>query len=461
MPFSYHPPTRTYCEICEKLSTSLKPIISTSIGKASEADNFPFHNWYNFVLGYTPKFPYYILEREKVTNNQFIVDPFMGSGTTLVCCKTIGIPSGGVEANNFFKFAADVKLFWNIDTNELRNVSKKIIGKIEEKFSSYKWPNSNIHPYLPFQKELINDPDLYAERHRPELLLGKYISNSPFVKLDIIKRVLENYSWKNEKLKNLFYLALSSIILPSSNVRYGPGFGVIKPRHDVDVLLIFKRKIDRMILDLENISRNENKTTPYFTYLGDSRILSKYFKRNSVDLMITSPPYPGDHEYTKNSRLELIFLKYAQSILEFREIKKRMLRASTTNVYKSDNEGELISNIKSISKVTSKIHARLKEDGASSGFEKLYTKLVREYFGGMYKVFTETLEVLKPGGKFILLVCDSHAFKMVHIETAKLLKKVGEKAGFQNPHIELWQHKNSTSHKYKLLENIITLEKPA
>jgi hypothetical protein len=38
--------------------------------------------------------------------------------------------------------------------------------------------------------------------------------------------------------------------------------------------------------------------------------------------------------------------------------------------------------------------------------------------------------------------------------------KVAEKAGFENCHIELWQFKNTTSHKYKLLENILTVQKP-
>lgn len=156
----------------------------------------------------------------------------------------------------------------------------------------------------------------------------------------------------------------------------------------------------------------------------------------------------------------MIFQGYASDLASFRTIKKRMIRGSTTNIYKDDNERELVKDISEIREVTDLIDARLKKDGATSGFEKLYTKLVWEYFGGMASTFSECYKVLKPGGKIALLVSDSHAFKMVHIQTAQLLKKVGEQAGFVNAEIILWQLKNSTSHKYQLRENILILQKP-
>ena len=75
----------------------------------------------------------------------------------------------------------------------------------------------------------------------------------------------------------------------------------------------------------------------------------------------------------------------------------------------------------------------------------------------MYSVFIEAKKVLKPGGRFSLLVSDSHAFKMVHICTAEILSEVAKLAGFDNSEIELWQLKTSTSHKYQLFENILTV----
>lgn len=458
MPFTYHPPTRTSCETCKDFSGELKPIISTKNGKASSADNFPFHNWFNFVLGYSPEFPNYVIKREGVDNRHFVVDPFMGSGTTLVCCKENKIKSAGIDANDFFQFAAETKLNWDVDIPKIRLARENLLSRIAACFNDFAWP-ADSGQSLFLNKKKRGDFKKYARENRPEMLPDKYISDAPFSKIHIIKKEICGFPRKkNSVAEKLFLLALAKITLPSSNVRYGPGFGIIPPREDADVLTLFRKQTDTMISDLSSISQNTRKTQSR-TYLGDARELSKILEPKSVDFMITSPPYPGDHEYTKHSKLELILLDHADDINKFRVIKKRMLRGSTTNIYKEDEEGELIKDIKSIQKITNEIDKRLKKDGATSGFEKLYTKLIWEYFGGMYKVFLEAHKVLRPGGKFMLLVSDSHAFKMVHIETAKLLGEVAKKAGFKKSHIELWQYKISTSHKYKLLENILTVQK--
>lgn len=461
MPFSYHPPTRNYCEICENLpEDNHDAIIDSKNGKASAAKNFPFHNWYNFVLGYTPQFPDYILSRENVNESSIIADPFMGSGTTLVACKNRGISSIGLEANEYFIDVANTKLDWDIDTNQFSATINDILQKCVHDIEMFNFPQ------LKFENEQFDflkkngrkNPDLYAKRYRPEMLTERYMSNKPFVKAHIISKII-NSKIKDIKLKNLFTLALSSILVKISNIYYGPGFGVKKhPIDDIDVLGIFNQKLKRMLDDLENV-KLDSRNIPAQVHCGDARQISNYFEENTIDLMITSPPYPGDHEYTKHTRIELIFNGYARTKQEFRSLKERMIRGSTTNIYKNDNEGNLISGISSIGKVVDLIDQRLISDGATSGFEKLYTKLVREYFGGMYKALKGIHKSLKPGGKIVLLVGDSHAFKMVHIQTANILSELGEQIGFKKYHIELWQDKISTSHKYYLRENILTLEK--
>lgn len=112
-----------------------------------------------------------------------------------------------------------------------------------------------------------------------------------------------------------------------------------------------------------------------------------------------------------------------------------MIRGSTTNIYKEDHERALVEDIAEIRQITDLIDARLKSDGATSGFEKLYTKLIWEYFGGMAATLRECYRVLRPGGKISLLVSDSHAFKMVHIQTAELLRIVGERLGYVNAEV--------------------------
>jgi DNA modification methylase len=465
MPFKFNPPTRTICSVCDVLHTrdASAPVIDSHNGKASSANNFPFHNWYNFVLGYSPEFPDYMIRREGMTEANNILDPFMGSGTTLVCCKSLGIPSEGIDANDFMVEAARVKLNWNVNLAEVRRYREIVLSKIEKAFANYEWSEEaraatfigQLH--LPSHEEGKPSYRAIVEQRRPEMLLPKYISDKPLAKVYLIHDCIEDLV-EEGPVKKLLDLALSSIILAISNVRYGPGFGIIKPIDDKDVLGIFASKLDRMIADLSSASDNQKKTKS-LVVLGDSRALADSFDPDSADLMITSPPYPGDHEYTKHTRLELIFRGYATNIPEFRTIKRRMLRGSTTNLYNDDFDREPVQDMESIRDVTNLIQERLEHDGATSGFEKLYTKLVWEYFGGMYKTLSQCRRVLRPGGKIALLVSDSHAFKMVHIQTASILKEIGERAGYINPEIVLWQLKSTTSHKYELRENVLILQK--
>jgi DNA modification methylase len=460
MAFTYHPPTRSDCSVCTNLlADNAKPLINNGKGKASSANGFSIHNWYNFVLGYSPEFPDYFLTKESVTSSDLVIDPFMGAGTTLVCCKYRGIPSKGIDANDFFVDAAQTKLFWHLNTVALKNYRNQLLECVFDLSNRFNWnEGDNVS-----QPSFWHSPDkqsyrAYVQKLRPHMLPEKYISDKPFAKLkmldDAIQRIVTGYHEKN-----FFDLALYSILLPVSNVRYGPGFGVVKPREDVDVFQIFSSKLNRMILDLEHLTENQ-RITPSDVVLGDTRNLSCFFAPESASLMITSPPYPGDHEYTKHTRLELVFKGKASNLDDFKTIKRRMLQASTTNIYRDLDDSDTVREIISIKSVTDLIHERLIHDGASSGFEKLYTKVVWQYFGGMCKSLKEIYIVLKPKGKIALLVSDSHAFKMVHIQTAEILKEVGLRLGFVNPEIILWQLKTSTSHKYYLRENVLVLQKP-
>ena len=152
-------------------------------------------------------------------------------------------------------------------------------------------------------------------------------------------------------------------------------------------------------------------------------------------------------------------MNYVQDMKDFRRIKQRLMRSATTNIYRADDEAQYVRDIEDIRIATDLIACRLKASNATSGFEKLYTKLVWEYFGGMYLNLLGVHQTLKKGGKIYLLVSDSHAFKMVHIETAKILAEIGLKIGFSNAEIGLWQDKISTSHKYHIPENILVLTK--
>ncbi len=354
-------------------------------------------------------------------------------------------------------------MFWSLNTGKLKKHQDELLELIFSISNGFAWEEPSNELASGVQSSLWSEagkPSFhpFAKQLRPNMLVEKYISDKPFAKAKIIEEAINKVIADSDE-KELFNLALASILVPISNVRYGPGFGVVQPKDDADVFRIFSSKVGRIIRDLECLTESQ-KATPATVVLGDTRQLTHFFGESTASMMITSPPYPGDHEYTKYTRLELAFQCKANNINDFRTIKRRMLQASTTNIYRDLDDSITVIDLESIKLVTDLIKERLEHDKATSGFEKLYTKLVWQYFGGMYKTLKECLRVLKPRAKIALLVSDSHAFKMVHIQTAEILKEIGMNLGYINPEIILWQLKTSTSHKYYLRENILIMQKP-
>lgn len=77
------------------------------------------HEWYRFVLSYPLHLVREYLERFGVGDGQRVLDPFSGTGTTVVECKTLGIQGVGVEANPVAHFAGQVKTDWTPDPDAL------------------------------------------------------------------------------------------------------------------------------------------------------------------------------------------------------------------------------------------------------------------------------------------------------------------------------------------------------
>src|SRR5437016_7447771 len=90
------------------------------------AEDFAVHDWYRFVLSYPPHLVRDYLTRLGAGSGTNVLDPFCGTGTTLVECKKLGIPSVVIEANAMLCVASRVKLGWDVSPDDLLRHSEKI-----------------------------------------------------------------------------------------------------------------------------------------------------------------------------------------------------------------------------------------------------------------------------------------------------------------------------------------------
>ena len=81
--------------------------------------NGEIHGWYNFVLGFSDTLVAQIMDRLSVAPNKLVLDPFCGTGTTLVESMKRGIPSIGIDSSPFSCFVSRVKTNKSLKSEKL------------------------------------------------------------------------------------------------------------------------------------------------------------------------------------------------------------------------------------------------------------------------------------------------------------------------------------------------------
>jgi hypothetical protein len=162
--------------------------------------------------------------------------------------------------------------------------------------------------------------------------------------------------------------------------------------------------------------------------------LSFILEPKSVDAVITSPPYPNEKDYTRTTRLESVLLGFIHTKQDLRSLKKNLVRSNTRSVYKSDRDDLLVAAHSEIQRIANAIESRRIELGKTSGFERLYGRVTKLYFGGMARHLAELRTVLRPGARLAYVVGDQASYAsylQVMIRTGQLLAEIAESLGYE------------------------------
>ena len=176
--------------------------------------------------------------------------------------------------------------------------------------------------------------------------------------------------------------------------------------------------------------------------------------------MITSPLYPNEKDYTRSTRLESVLLGLLNTRHDVRTLKEHLLRSNSRNVFAGDDDDKYIADIPTIRQIAEEIETQRVKLGKTSGFERLYHRVTRLYFGGMYRHFAALFPKLRPGARCAYVVGDQMSFFRVHIRTAHLLADVAHKVGYTVEGIELWRTRRSTVTGNDLAEYVLILRRP-
>jgi len=408
-----------------------------------------FHDWYRFVLSYPPQLVRKYIEEFNLTEDDLLLDPFCGTGTTLVEAKLQNIPSVGMEANQFAHFVSSVKIDWQIDAVALMDIAMLIKDLALEELANQSLSDEVTDGDLP----ITNLRRLTSEKEK--LILKNSISPLPLHKslvlLDEIKR------YENTAFYKYLLLAFShSLVYKISNLRFGPEVGIGKLKKDAVVVKAWFEKIVQICLDIQT-SKGKDSVGAKAVFF-DSRNGMHSLGKNKVSAVITSPPYPNEKDYTRTTRLESVILGFINTKDELRALKKTLLRSNTKGVYKGDNDDEYVKDFFQISSIATQIEDKRIALGKTSGFERLYPKVTKLYFGGIARHLQELKLVLKPNAQLAYVVGDQASYLQVMIPTGKIIADIAQSLGYELVRIDLFRTRFSTATKSNLNEEVVILK---
>ncbi len=397
-----------------------------------------FHDWYRFVLSFPPHLVRDYLNRLSFSKKDLILDPFCGTGTTLVEAKKNDIASIGIEATAVAALATKAKTTWIKDFKRFESTGLDIAHRASDDYDG------------------LTQDLLKLEPQSEKLLLKNSISPVPLHKCLLLLRHIEEVS--DLDVRNALLVALAhTAVFCASNLKFGPEVGVRrKKKEDAAVFDHFARRVRLMADDLRSVANVSE--TPASVYNNDSTRINGELRHQSISGVITSPPYPNEKDYTRTTRLESVLLGLISSKQELRRLKHGLLRSNTRNVYVNDRDDELIPEGSSVDRIAREIERRRVDLNKTSGFERLYHRVTRLYFGGMKRHFLQLQQYLKPGARLAYVVGDQASYLQVMIRTGELLAEIAHEAGYEILDLELFRTRISTATGDQLREEVLLLQ---
>ena len=267
----------------------------------------PIHRWVPWIAGFSKEFVQSGIERH-LKKKGTVLDPFAGVGTTLIEANLAGHDAVGFEINPYATFASRIKLqSHRIDSNLLRK---------------------SIDKFLRFQNTAAQE-SVEAKSIPP----GGFHTRGEFYSPKVLRKVLLVQDFigqiEEQAIADVFRLAFASTMITYSNYSYEPSLGqrvsAGRPKiEDFPVEKEIARKLNEMANDALWMKGQLNGTYPKSEVIHRSFFdFYRDIKTNSIDLLITSPPYLNNYHYNRNTRPHLYWLGFVHATKDLRTLENQ------------------------------------------------------------------------------------------------------------------------------------------
>lgn len=376
--------------------SSLSPDDTWSFKEVKRSEtNYITHGYHRYPAKFIPQIVSRLIS-DLTSEGDFVLDPFGGCGTTLVEAKTLGRKSVGFDINPVAKLITETKI---------TPLSPKIL-------------ESNLEGFIVELEQLTSEGAEIQHSERTNY----WFEPSVQARLDHIYAAINKIS--DHRVRRFYLCAFSHILKNCSKWLMKS----IKPQIDPnkispDVTTTFLSHIKHMMSKnkefYELLKTSDNLNVPAKMRLRDS---TKKFPLpdNSVDLIITSPPYVTSYEYADLHQLILLWLgddplrysrwhKYTRQYQSFREkFVGTKLGEHKSNQFLGIFAHNIINQLPN---------------------NRKYAKSVAKYFSDMQKAIIEIHRVLKPGKRACIIIGNT-TLAGVEVRNAEVAAEQMQDAGF-------------------------------
>lgn len=362
-----------------------------------------------------------------VSEGAIVLDPFCGSGTTLLECYLNGLRSYGCDMNPVAaKIAAAKTQILDVDPDYLSQLISYLIRRISD-------------VTFPLPKETDQFPSQTLDE------VEKWFPYPVIYKINWLLKLIRSVNVG--VTRDYFEIILSSIIREISQ-QEPRDLRVRRRKVLIDDADVFDLYIQALKIQHERIEKfwtirgySPYKFIPARIHGGDSREIESFvqlgLQKESVDLILTSPPYATALPYIDTDRLSLLVLFGLNSskrrpldhtLIGSREISKRL---------KQDLERDITSGSMELPDVISEYLTILVKriDEADVGFRRQnMPALLLRFFRDMKKVLQNGYLLLKDGGEIMIVIGDNSTSingENIRIPTTDFVEEIALCCGFK------------------------------
>lgn len=405
---------RHYAQIDQVFQPRVVPELASLVVPEGNSEQ-PIHRWFHLKEAFSSKLLAYMLDYLGWVElpRLRILDPFAGVATTVVAAIE-GRDNGpwpameayGIECNPFLQLVANTKV-------QALCEGSASFEDFTARLGSHRRPLGRSAP-VP-ELSTLHDERYFSRRSVTDLAaIRSQIDDTPGSDLD----------------KNLARVCLAATVEPAGRLRKdGRALRYEAKREPCDVYDEFHARCQIVADDLRSLKPLDGRGS---VTLGDGRRPSsdESFAHRPFDLVLFSPPYPNNIDYTEVYKLEAWSLGMYASSEDFRRQRLLTVRSHPSirfpDVYEISSDGHK----QDFDALVGPLRQAIPQDRYSRGRHQL----VRGYFDDMLQTFSELHQLLADDGIVVYVVANSlhgAANTPMLIAADALMARLAESAGFE------------------------------